>query len=722
MLDSNNSFNNETLLSDIDSIDNHSQSQTKNTYDDRKNATQTLLDVADKLLKENEKSLGNIDIRKISPKIYLEEIQPDGVIKKRALIDLVQQGGTMWGIALVGYTYVMERVGIRFNSLAGTSAGSINSLLLAALPNEVYSHNSAFSNIRGGTKSELLAHLIANKNFTSILDKQGIIGAIQRLAIKHINKMSKLLKPILGLSLLMISVFLFWLFAFKVFDSSFHVGENTIRIFCFLATICSVIVALLFFLLAFFRIFSTHLGINPGEVFYGWITNILRTKQIDVFTTADLEIKRPKYVLKVYDNTINTVNNRRYVFITSNLTYNRIVKFPERASDYWQNKDDVNPAAYIRSSMSIPFLFHAFTPESKHGSTPKGFSRFVDGGMLSNFPIREFDVKNDEDRRYPTFGVLLSSPFDRSSNMSLEEYIKEYKNNISNKRTNISVFKYILSFISTFRNFYDTDFLISTPDIEKRVELIDTGGISSLDFFMNMDKKKELFEAGATAAIRQIQKTLNQSDTILENLASETQTSENTNFTKQEKKIKTITLAENKIYNRLWKIWAVLLIAIISTMAFMINPELNHLVSKLEFAGSTAAANEIISSTHFNKFDILLRNTKIDFLFIVFYSLLAFFSIRIITTLMEKKLSKGKLVSVFIFCILGGIIDALFENPVLLDLAKNHIANIPSHYPYLVRLKWVFGIFYVSSILTVIALAIGSVFNYVYKLPMFKSK
>src|SRR5689334_17456764 len=46
-------------------------------------------------------------------------------------VDLVQEGGGVWGIALLGYTYILEKMGIRFFSLAGTSAGSINTILLA---------------------------------------------------------------------------------------------------------------------------------------------------------------------------------------------------------------------------------------------------------------------------------------------------------------------------------------------------------------------------------------------------------------------------------------------------------------------------------------------------------------------------------------------------------------------------------------------------------------
>ena len=37
----------------------------------------------------------------------------------------MQEGGGVWGIALLGYTYILEKMGIRFFSLAGTSAGAI---------------------------------------------------------------------------------------------------------------------------------------------------------------------------------------------------------------------------------------------------------------------------------------------------------------------------------------------------------------------------------------------------------------------------------------------------------------------------------------------------------------------------------------------------------------------------------------------------------------------
>ncbi|MEI6948167.1 patatin-like phospholipase family protein [Paraflavisolibacter sp. H34] len=51
----------------------------------------------------------------------------------RQYVDLVQEGGGVHGIALAGYTYVLEKMGIAFTKMAGTSAGTINTLLLNAV-------------------------------------------------------------------------------------------------------------------------------------------------------------------------------------------------------------------------------------------------------------------------------------------------------------------------------------------------------------------------------------------------------------------------------------------------------------------------------------------------------------------------------------------------------------------------------------------------------------
>jgi predicted acylesterase/phospholipase RssA len=43
------------------------------------------------------------------------------------------EGGGVLGVALVGYAYVLEEMGVRFLRVGGTSAGSINAVLVAGL-------------------------------------------------------------------------------------------------------------------------------------------------------------------------------------------------------------------------------------------------------------------------------------------------------------------------------------------------------------------------------------------------------------------------------------------------------------------------------------------------------------------------------------------------------------------------------------------------------------
>ena len=53
-------------------------------------------------------------------------------------VNLVQEGGGTLGIALLGYIYVLEEMGIRFLNLAGTSAGAIYVVPLIDNPTSIF--------------------------------------------------------------------------------------------------------------------------------------------------------------------------------------------------------------------------------------------------------------------------------------------------------------------------------------------------------------------------------------------------------------------------------------------------------------------------------------------------------------------------------------------------------------------------------------------------------
>lgn len=444
----------------------------------------------------------------ISGDSYIEEKSSDGVIFKRPVIDLVQQGGTMLGIALLGYTYIMEKAGVRFRSMAGTSAGAINTLLLSALPERIYKEKSPFiKDGRQAVKSEFLAHLVANKDFSAFLDRKGTIGRLQKWLVNRINKVKKIL-PYLLLALPVVLLGLSYLtynfIISNIFSISNGVKETEIRVYAFITGTLGIVAVFLLIIFLLFRLFKQTMGVNPGEVVYQWMRSILETKFVDIKTTGELKAKKQN---ETPVTTPEKCSDPRLVFITANLTHNRIVKFPDNTGDYWKKEyiDSVSPAAYVRASMSLPFIFYAFIPGDRHVQTRNGnaakdtvhkLARFVDGGMLSNFPIREFHVPPTVKPKYPTFGVLLGIP---------ASHVVPAPEEAKKRFFSVSVFKYIVSFISTFRNFYDDDFLTTHPEFSHLVKAVNTSRFNSLDFGMSFKLKQELFAEGAKTAISQLE-------------------------------------------------------------------------------------------------------------------------------------------------------------------------------------------------------------------------
>ena len=418
---------------------------------------------------------------------YNNEITPgDGVIYSnrwdkhgRQVVDLVQEGGGMLGIALVGYTYILEKAGLSFMSLAGTSAGGINTMMIAALPDEVYNPNPGPDDAT--SKSEILTHIIANTHFSRFIDRKGIISKI----------VAKLIQPYwkvwLGLVLILFGPVLSIL-SYAAVSYPFKQGSlstNELSTFLYICAFCSILFPVLVLLFLLLVVLGKNFGINPGVEFRNWVHTILNTllvKDTTILThdkMGNVELTKP-------DGTADTGpkgegNARRLVLITSNVTFNRIVKFPEKGGDYWDEPGRVYPAEYVRATMSIPFFFEVFRPADQTNNVrvirP---SRFVDGGMLSNFPIREFNSTSPP--RFPTFGVKLGL-----------DQVRSYD-------PDQSLINYIFSFFNTFKEFYDNDFLSEDPEAQMLIANIDTGDANWLNFWMTKEQKQDLFCRGAQAA------------------------------------------------------------------------------------------------------------------------------------------------------------------------------------------------------------------------------
>lgn len=124
-----------------------------------------------------------------------------------------------------------------------------------------------------------------------------------------------------------------------------------------------------------------RLGLYRGKNLEKWLCKKLAEK--DIYTFEDLPIDALKVVV-------------------SDLTNGRIIVIPDDLHLYGKNWRKFSVAKALRMSCAIPFFF-----EPVKLSNGKGDSVFVDGGVLSNFPLWIYD---NGKRVRPLLGLKLSSP------------------------------------------------------------------------------------------------------------------------------------------------------------------------------------------------------------------------------------------------------------------------------------------------------------------------
>lgn len=365
-------------------------------------------------------------------------------------VDFVMEGGGVLGIALTGYSYVLEQAGLRFLGIGGTSAGSINALVVAALAP------------RHEAKSEKLADILANIPMRDFLDGDADAQDFTRAMLEKASLL-RLIKE--GLF---------------VIDS-----------------------------------LSERLGLHPGARFEAWLTKVLA--DAGIHTTADLmarlDVPPPNGGLRLRDGTPLTLAadpggdeqakartvSGRLALIAADVTTETKVDFPRMAKLYWSNWQDKNPAVYARASMSIPFFFepfrsglvpwddsarNAWQTHAGYGSTPVETwperCVFMDGGIISNFPINLFHQLNRVPRA-PTFGAKIG--FDRTPRR------------IANPASLLG------AIFDSARHALDYDFVKTNPDYRKLVAFIDVESRHNwLDFNLSDNAKIDLFSCGAETA------------------------------------------------------------------------------------------------------------------------------------------------------------------------------------------------------------------------------
>jgi NTE family protein len=345
-------------------------------------------------------------------------------------VDLVMEGGGVLGVGLLGYTYALEECGIRFFSIGGASAGSIVALLLAGIDSKQHA------------KSARIAAALAAKNLWELVDGG---DHAQRLVRKVVQKASTISVIAHGLGVI--------------------------------------------------EPLWSELGINPGDDFCAWIDQTLA--KAGVRTVRDVNARLQLNPNGLIGPEGSLAKPAQLALVTAEILSETKVVLPRMAAMFWEHWEDLPPSALVRTSMSIPYFFQpvrisplpatqaartAWDEEAHWDGDLPTQALFVDGGVMSNFPIDAFHQYERTPSR-PTFGVKLGKA----------------------GRTPQEVTTPVQLGVATFnaaRHCRDYDFITRHPDFKRLVGHIDTHDHNWIDFALSGEAQLDLFRSGVEAAVR----------------------------------------------------------------------------------------------------------------------------------------------------------------------------------------------------------------------------
>lgn len=435
-------------------------------------------------------------------------------------VNLVQKGGGVLGIALVGYTYILEQMGIRFLRLAGTSAGAINTAFMVAIDE------------KGDAKSERIIELMNELNLFDLVDGHPVARWLIKSLVKPSGENAALvsdqqkngrpagnrpspsqlfarrLKALLLFPVVVMAASLAAGFILLGLEKHYdHLIAWTQTCFALAGFALFLIIATAFYinrLLARFK--GSGFGINPGVFFLKWVQ--CRFEKFGVYNVSELDAKAAQPIeglqLRVeHEQDVKGLKGD-VTFIASELVTGNKILFPQMKDLFFEpskiDEDARFPAGFVRASMSIPLFFESFfinniPVESEEiqnawmgtfNRKPPRNARLVDGGLLSNFPISLFFNPKLSVPRLPTFGIDLddSSETDEEKDSGLW-----------------GLQAYLGRMLGTLRGYYDKDFLLQNKAYEKGIGKVRLGKeFNWLNFFLTEEEKQTLFVRGAEAA------------------------------------------------------------------------------------------------------------------------------------------------------------------------------------------------------------------------------
>lgn len=447
-------------------------------------------------------------------------------------VEFVQEGGGVWGSALVGYLYGLEIFGVRFLKVAGTSAGAINTMLIAACKT------------KEEAKSEVIKDILFSWNFADFMDGKTYVKTTIHAMLNNKNFFKINIIIAIACIILLITI-------------PFAVPSETILNAKLMFLIPLIPAVILFFCIKklYNNFRKANSGLNPGNIFLDTMKAALDGFGIKTVAQLNQKFIRKEHDLNLnyrygnnqeyYQKTLQSIeaiknkniehidltrykifyesaanndyykNNpfyklrSEYVVIATDINAKIKVELPTMANLYWSEEElkHISPAEFVRASMSVPFFFEPFQkrinkdedsvkyawkfwmntkPEDIY---PAGI--FIDGGSISNFPIDLFHADDVFYPRLPLFGVQLTNDSDLLSEKwkTSEEILK-------------TPFSYAGNIISTLKGFNDKSFLTKHSFYRLfSIQSVNCGTSSWLNFFMKKEEKEDLFNRGFQAAL-----------------------------------------------------------------------------------------------------------------------------------------------------------------------------------------------------------------------------
>ena len=214
-----------------------------------------------------------------------------------------------------------------------------------------------------------------------------------------------------------------------------------------------------------------HDGMYRGRYLEQFLTHALG--ELGVRTFADLTIPAGDPAA----DGLPAGRRSRLVVTVSDLSRSRLARLPWDLPDY--GVDDLPVARAVRASAAIPFFFRPVRQPVPGG----GAATWVDGGLLSNFPVDLFDRSDSLDPRWPTFGVRLTT---RPPTPPLTRDVE-------------GPFEIALAALDTLLTDQGTAYLEDRCTVERTV-FVPTTGVSVVDFDLDAATAEALYAAGRAAA------------------------------------------------------------------------------------------------------------------------------------------------------------------------------------------------------------------------------